>query len=233
MENRSFDQMLGYLKRDGMAEVRGLDGASTTQMPTGTSIRPSNGKRARPSFTRRSTPPARSSTPATPSAAWPSSSPPATAGSSRNFLATRQKDGKPVELPPEYHRLPMGHYRAKHLPMYDFLARNYCVCDAWHSSVPGDTWPNRLFAMPGARGPTRPALAARAGAGAPRKRAAPVPKRADLRRSRRSPASWATAVALVFPRPGDAAGGRRALPRLRQPRPRQLRLLRPQAGEHG
>jgi phospholipase C len=47
----------------------------------------------------------------------------------------------------------MGHYGAQHLPMYDFLARNYAVCDAWHCSVPGDTWPNRLFALAGKEGP--------------------------------------------------------------------------------
>jgi phosphatidylserine/phosphatidylglycerophosphate/cardiolipin synthase-like enzyme len=41
------------------------------------------------------------------------------------------------------------HYGAQHLPMYDFLARNYAVCDAWHSSVLGDTWPNRLCALAG------------------------------------------------------------------------------------
>lgn len=29
------------------------------------------------------------------------------------------------------------------------LARNFTVCDHWFSSVPGPTWPNRLFAMSG------------------------------------------------------------------------------------
>jgi phospholipase C len=46
----------------------------------------------------------------------------------------------------------MGHYGAQHLPVYDHLARNFCVCDAWHSAVPGDTWPNRLFALAGEEG---------------------------------------------------------------------------------
>jgi phospholipase C len=49
----------------------------------------------------------------------------------------------------------MGHYTAEQLPVYDFLARNYCVCDAWHSSIPGDTWPNRLFALAGTDAPQR------------------------------------------------------------------------------
>lgn len=35
---------------------------------------------------------------------------------------------------------------------YDYLAHQFCVCDAWHASVPGDTWPNRLFALAGREG---------------------------------------------------------------------------------
>jgi phospholipase C len=43
--------------------------------------------------------------------------------------------------------VPMGYYTAKDLPAYDFLARHYCICDNWHSSIPGDTWPNRLYSL--------------------------------------------------------------------------------------
>ena len=46
----------------------------------------------------------------------------------------------------------MGYYTAQHLPVYDYLARNFCVCDAWHSSIPGDTWPNRLYSLAGRQG---------------------------------------------------------------------------------
>ena len=49
----------------------------------------------------------------------------------------------------EFRGLPMGYYSANHLPVYDHLARNYCVCDAWHASIPGDTWPNRLYSLAG------------------------------------------------------------------------------------
>ena len=45
--------------------------------------------------------------------------------------------------------VPMGYYTAKDLPTYDFLAHQYCVCDNWHSSIPGDTWPNRLYSLAG------------------------------------------------------------------------------------
>jgi phospholipase C len=45
--------------------------------------------------------------------------------------------------------LVMGYYDAADLPVYDHLAREFCVCDKWHSSVAGATWPNRLYALAG------------------------------------------------------------------------------------
>ncbi|HEX4025845.1 MAG TPA: alkaline phosphatase family protein [Steroidobacteraceae bacterium] len=33
------------------------------------------------------------------------------------------------------------------LPVLNALARNFAVCDSWHASIPGPTWPNRLFAL--------------------------------------------------------------------------------------
>ncbi len=35
------------------------------------------------------------------------------------------------------------------LPALHALARQFVICDGWHSSVPGPTWTNRLFAMSG------------------------------------------------------------------------------------
>jgi phospholipase C len=43
----------------------------------------------------------------------------------------------------------MGYYTSQELPVYDFLAHHYCVCDAWHSSVPSATWPNRCWSIAG------------------------------------------------------------------------------------
>jgi phospholipase C len=43
----------------------------------------------------------------------------------------------------------MGYYSGADLPTYDHLAREFCVCDRWFSSVPGATWPNRLYAVAG------------------------------------------------------------------------------------
>ena len=36
-------------------------------------------------------------------------------------------------------------FTPQQLPVLDFLARNYCVCRRWFSSMPGPTWPNRFF----------------------------------------------------------------------------------------
>jgi phospholipase C len=43
----------------------------------------------------------------------------------------------------------MGYYNAADLPVYDHLAREFAICDRWFSSVPGSTWPNRLYAICG------------------------------------------------------------------------------------
>src|SRR5918912_1717265 len=45
--------------------------------------------------------------------------------------------------------LVMGYYNGSDLPVYDHLAREFCVCDRWFASVPGATWPNRLYAACG------------------------------------------------------------------------------------
>ena len=36
-------------------------------------------------------------------------------------------------------------YRPDQLPVLNALAREFAVCDHWHASMPGPTWPNRMF----------------------------------------------------------------------------------------
>ena len=43
----------------------------------------------------------------------------------------------------------MGYHPRENVPVYDFLADNYCVCDRWFSSHPGHTWPNRYISLSG------------------------------------------------------------------------------------
>src|SRR5580704_9173346 len=38
------------------------------------------------------------------------------------------------------------------LPVLYDLAKEFAVCDHWHSSLPGPTWPNRFFAAAGSSG---------------------------------------------------------------------------------
>jgi phospholipase C len=147
-ENRSFDQMLGYLMRDGLPDVRGLQGNEVNFVgedeykafewePDQTVFHPAidpSGKILDPCHSKECVAEQLKGE---------------NGGFVANFLKTRFIDGKPVTLPEELHKVPMGYYSSRHLPVYDHLARNFCVCDAWHSSIPGDTWPNRLFALAG------------------------------------------------------------------------------------
>lgn len=43
----------------------------------------------------------------------------------------------------------VGYYDGADVPVYDHLAEQFAVCDRWFSSVPGATWPNRLYALCG------------------------------------------------------------------------------------
>lgn len=43
----------------------------------------------------------------------------------------------------------MGYYSRDDVPMFDFFARNFLICDRWFSSLPTGTQPNRLMAMSG------------------------------------------------------------------------------------
>jgi phospholipase C len=157
MENRSFDQMLGFLsKHDRVKGVRGLTGGEVNYDEQGTpyesfeweenqtSFHPPQDRSGKildpchgPDCVKQQLAPHRGVTPG---------------GFVTNFLGRKDKKGKPIEIPDEYRGLPMGYYSERHLPVYDLLAREYGVCDAWHCSIPGDTWPNRLYGMAGEEG---------------------------------------------------------------------------------
>jgi phospholipase C len=44
---------------------------------------------------------------------------------------------------------PMGFFNSCRVPVTDFLAKNFCVCDKWHASLPTGTIPNRNMAFCG------------------------------------------------------------------------------------
>jgi phospholipase C len=137
MENRSFDHMLGYLRNDGMPEVDGLTGAE------------SNTDAAGVPHTVYAYPPEPFSDTFDPCHA-PECVAKQLDGENAGFVTNFEwwMTKRKVTPPPDPGYV-MGHYTAQHLPVYDFLARNFCVCDAWHSSIPGDTMPNRLYSIAG------------------------------------------------------------------------------------
>lgn len=132
MENRSFDHMLGYLSLEGgRSDIDGLHAEHVNV----------HGGVAYPIHHLQRT------------ALGPGQDPSHTGASVAVQL--QQQNGGFVDDYAQTHpgdpdmALVMGYYNAADLPMYDFLARQFCVCDRWHSSVPGATWPNRLYSISG------------------------------------------------------------------------------------
>jgi phospholipase C len=154
MENRSFDHMLGYLTQDDMPQIRGLnrhesnldheggthpvhqfDASATNVQRRGEAL----AKRLDPSHSKKSVEKQIGAD---------------MDGFVKDYIDSRktEKGERDKDFPSDLWNVPMGYYTGKDLPTYDHLAHTYCVCDAWHSSVPGDTWPNRLYALAGREG---------------------------------------------------------------------------------
>jgi phospholipase C len=140
MENRSFDHMLGYLKRAGMPDVDGLDGSESNPDESGNPVGVFEFGDDQYAFHRPNLPFDESLDPKH----GPDSVVRQLAGGNQGFVTDFIAEKNP---PSDWRSLPMGHYAAKHVPVYDFLARQFCVCDHWHSSIPGDTWQNRNYAL--------------------------------------------------------------------------------------
>ncbi|HYE26772.1 MAG TPA: alkaline phosphatase family protein [Allosphingosinicella sp.] len=62
------------------------------------------------------------------------------------YINSRRESGRPIPTDPG---AVMGYYKADSVGTYDFLARNYCVCDRWFAPVPLGTQANKLMAMAG------------------------------------------------------------------------------------
>jgi phospholipase C len=132
MENRSFDHMLGYLTLEGgRTDVEGLI-ADMSNMHAGKRYRVHH--LGAKKFTKAQDPPHGGK-----AVAQQLSN--GNAGFVDSFAAERPQGGDPGIV--------MGYYNGADLPVYDHLAREFCVCDHWFCSVPGSTWPNRLYAVTG------------------------------------------------------------------------------------
>lgn len=55
------------------------------------------------------------------------------------------------DAPGDFGQIMTG-FTAEQLPVLNALAKAFAVCDGWHSSLPGPTFPNRLFAMAASSG---------------------------------------------------------------------------------
>jgi phospholipase C len=83
-----------------------------------------------------------------PAACYPSGGPyPAidNSGFAANY-ATSRTEGKPTPAPPGHIGDIMACFATPNqLPVLNQLATEFALCDSWHSSLPGPTWPNRFF----------------------------------------------------------------------------------------
>jgi phospholipase C len=147
LENRSFDQMLGYLSLDetaGRLEVDGLSSDPSWQYPLANVSRGAE-------YPIRKVPGAQEIRQDPPhgceSIRMQIDTPPRGPGADRmgGFVESYVRAHRTVDDP----GVVMGYYDARDVPTYDFLARNFCVCDRWFSSLPLGTQANRLMAMAG------------------------------------------------------------------------------------
>ena len=132
LENRSFDHMLGYLSLEGgRTDIDGLQKGMSNRY---------GGREYKVHHLRRR--------------ALTKNDDPAHGGSSIAEQLNNQNGGFVANYAKERPNAAdlatvMGYYNRTDLPTYDHLAGQYCICDRWFSSVPGATWPNRLYAVAG------------------------------------------------------------------------------------
>jgi phospholipase C len=138
LENRSFDHMLGYLSLEGgRADVNGLAAGMSN----------AHAGRSYPVHHLASTQMAGKDLD-------PDHSGAATARQINGGLMNGFAESYAATLASRHVADPdpggvMGYFNAIDVPVYDHFAAEFCVCDRWHSSVPGATWPNRLYAVTG------------------------------------------------------------------------------------
>jgi phospholipase C len=143
MENRSFDHVLGYLSLDG-SDVNGLSADpawrqnftnvygnksyAIHELAPSTQLIPDPPHDRAPISTQINTPCANGGCPEL--------------GGFVASYATRNP-------PPADLSMVMGYYTADAVPVYDFFAKNFTVCDNWFAPLPTGTQANRLMAMAG------------------------------------------------------------------------------------
>jgi phospholipase C len=148
LENRSFDHMLGYLSLPraeggkGRADVDGLTGPAENYNEYDGERRPIHHLK-KTAFGGEAEDPDHSGRSVDEQLADGGQ------GFVENFARISQQRAAKLKVPVPDPALVMGYYDADELPVYDLLASEHCVVDRWFSSVPGATWPNRLYSVAG------------------------------------------------------------------------------------
>ena len=154
MENRSFDHMLGYLKLEGgMAEVEGLQAEMGAKDSAGREhkVKPLGSRMLHHKVLDPGHGADDVKLQLDPNV-----------GFVQSYERSLEKNMKKHPVPDGFVLDPtriLGYQQAGDVPVYDFMARNFTICDHWFSSVPGPTWPNRNYAVAGkSEGATPPEL---------------------------------------------------------------------------
>lgn len=134
LENRSFDHMLGYLSLTGALPVNGL------KQPLDQYANPYAGHPYKPFVLSATRVPDPDHT-RTAIEKQVATTPPM-----RGFVESYASDHG---VSPDVPAPAMGYYTGAQVPITDFFARQFAVCDAWFASLPASTQPNRLMAMAG------------------------------------------------------------------------------------
>jgi phospholipase C len=147
LENRSFDHMLGYLSLAAANPPMPVDGfrddpawmTARANSYAGTTF-PIH--RIGPNLQTIDDPPHEEATIAIQINTPPQ---PGSPGMMGGFVESYMKRNPP----PNDRSVVMGYYAQDTVPVFDFFARNFAVCDHWFSALPTGTQANRLMAMSG------------------------------------------------------------------------------------
>jgi phospholipase C len=163
MENRSFDHMLGYLRLNGRGDIDGLRGdeANTlTELPEDLEEWQKLPEEAKNHY-RSLLGQTRTVRPFPVTAKGEPVDDPTDLGHDDDETARQLANGNGGFANDFARRLvhegrvagdpwfPLVHQTAQTVPMYDFLAREFVVCNRWFSALPGPTQVNRLYAFAG------------------------------------------------------------------------------------
>lgn len=138
MENRSFDHMLGFMKAEDYP-INGLDGTESNPDDNGEPVHVS----ADAQYTGDLTDDPHHHFPDVMEQIFGSPTPaPGSAATMKGFVQNYRSVTDNATKAKNIMRC----FSPEALPILTTLAREYAVCDRWHSSIPGPTLPNRLFA---------------------------------------------------------------------------------------